>query len=109
MVFFFFFSSRRRHTRWNCDWSSDVCSSDLGPLGLPAVGQVEQVPDAKAMLQDALAKASGASGRRLRRFKRDFGGQRRRLLEALDHAGPIAQLTAWKELVQDVEHTIGAL
>src|SRR6266481_4447634 len=29
----FFFSSRRRHTRWNCDWSSDVCSSDLrGPL-----------------------------------------------------------------------------
>src|SRR5689334_24260263 len=25
----FFFSSRRRHTRWNCDWSSDVCSSDL--------------------------------------------------------------------------------
>src|SRR6266481_49214 len=28
-VFFFFFSSRRRHTRWNCDWSSDVCSSDL--------------------------------------------------------------------------------
>src|SRR5689334_24246370 len=27
--FGFFFSSRRRHTRWNCDWSSDVCSSDL--------------------------------------------------------------------------------
>src|SRR5689334_25411807 len=27
----FFFSSRRRHTRWNCDWSSDVCSSDLAP------------------------------------------------------------------------------
>src|SRR5689334_23702847 len=26
---YFFFSSRRRHTRWNCDWSSDVCSSDL--------------------------------------------------------------------------------
>src|SRR6266481_7588935 len=26
---FFFFSSRRRHTIWNCDWSSDVCSSDL--------------------------------------------------------------------------------
>src|SRR2546430_17590676 len=26
---FFFFSSRRRHTRFDCDWSSDVCSSDL--------------------------------------------------------------------------------
>src|SRR5260370_10942179 len=27
--FVFFFSSRRRHTRFKCDWSSDVCSSDL--------------------------------------------------------------------------------
>src|SRR5688572_13456609 len=25
----FFFSSRRRHTRFDCDWSSDMCSSDL--------------------------------------------------------------------------------
>src|SRR5256885_16970340 len=32
--FFFFFSSRRRHTRLQGDWSSDVCSSDLPrPLG----------------------------------------------------------------------------
>src|SRR5688572_32162633 len=29
LLFFFFFSSRRRHTRFDCDWSSDVCSSDL--------------------------------------------------------------------------------
>src|SRR5947207_9298998 len=29
VFFFFFFSSRRRHTRSLCDWSSDVCSSDL--------------------------------------------------------------------------------
>src|SRR5689334_24782264 len=28
----FFFSSRRRHTRWNWDWSSDVCSFDLEDL-----------------------------------------------------------------------------
>src|SRR3712207_4357853 len=37
---FFFFSSRRRHTRYWRDWSSDVCSSDLGiadsPVGLAA-------------------------------------------------------------------------
>src|SRR2546430_8492397 len=26
---YIFFSSRRRHTRFDCDWSSDVCSSDL--------------------------------------------------------------------------------
>src|SRR5256885_7727779 len=28
-MLFFFFSSRRRHTRLQGDWSSDVCSSDL--------------------------------------------------------------------------------
>src|SRR2546430_2678758 len=32
-VVFFFFSSRRRHTRFDCDWSSDVCSSDLENIG----------------------------------------------------------------------------
>src|SRR3989475_128445 len=35
---FFFFSSRRRHTRFDCDWSSDVCSSDLGGAAAYAVG-----------------------------------------------------------------------
>src|SRR2546427_8432642 len=43
--FFFFFSSRRRHTRFDCDWSSDVCSSDLyqdfsgniGIVGTPVI------------------------------------------------------------------------
>src|SRR5436190_11979258 len=42
MPYFFFFSSRRRHTRSLCDWSSDVCSSDLpitsfakNPHGIP--------------------------------------------------------------------------
>src|SRR6266481_2627134 len=34
-MFDFFFSSRRRHTRWNCDWSSDVCSSDLASIRGP--------------------------------------------------------------------------
>ena len=47
----FFFSSRRRHTRFTSDWSSDVCSSDLGEgyigiegfeaiLGEPAFSEV---------------------------------------------------------------------
>src|SRR5438270_2628693 len=36
IFFFFFFSSRRRHTRFDCDWSSDVCSSDLAPCYSPA-------------------------------------------------------------------------
>src|SRR5256885_16691910 len=31
----FFFSSRRRHTRLQGDWSSDVCSSDLCKAVMP--------------------------------------------------------------------------
>src|SRR2546430_12447944 len=37
-----FFSSRRRHTRFDCDWSSDVCSSDL--FGSPLEGTEEDGP-----------------------------------------------------------------
>src|SRR5256886_13805336 len=39
LIFFFFFSSRRRHTRFDCDWSSDVCSSDLYHLLAPLAKQ----------------------------------------------------------------------
>src|SRR5436190_13628237 len=45
-LWFFFFSSRRRHTRSLCDWSSDVCSSDVG-LGerlRRGLGQVCEIP-----------------------------------------------------------------
>src|SRR2546430_4943742 len=49
-LFSFFFSSRRRHTRFDCDWSSDVCSSDLGdvafrvPLFVTLATAAEKVP-----------------------------------------------------------------
>src|SRR2546427_5325682 len=43
MLLLFFFSSRRRHTRFDCDWSSDVCSSDLHDLGT-APGPLCQAP-----------------------------------------------------------------
>src|SRR5882762_9480820 len=49
-LLFFFFSSRRRHTRFKCDWSSDVCSSDLvGESGcgksVSALSIMRLVPD----------------------------------------------------------------
>src|SRR5256885_3589089 len=40
-VLFFFFSSRRRHTRLQGDWSSDVCSSDL-QLSCGALALIER-------------------------------------------------------------------
>src|SRR2546430_11991946 len=39
----FFFSSRRRHTRFDCDWSSDVCSSDLLVVASGTMGNLVSV------------------------------------------------------------------
>src|SRR2546430_13609505 len=46
---FFFFSSRRRHTRFDCDWSSDVCSSDLAV-------STAQMPDTTARVRHGAAR-----------------------------------------------------
>src|SRR5260221_7435402 len=42
--FFFFFSSRRRHTISLCDWSSDVCSSDLWKIWLGHRDRLHPIP-----------------------------------------------------------------
>src|SRR5256886_6172775 len=49
--FFFFFSSRRRHTRFDCDWSSDVCSSDLEVELLVMRGRIRKWLYPKAIFQ----------------------------------------------------------
>src|SRR2546430_6993633 len=84
----FFFSSRRRHTRFDCDWSSDVCSSDLFRyLDLPAVdGQ----PDAA---EDEQAQAGGGDDDVRRQFGPGRQAQpvRRELRERVGHdIGPAA-------------------
>src|SRR3712207_4076491 len=63
---FFFFSSRRRHTRYWRDWSSDVCSSDLGGVGLQrevlTAGGLQQPPpggDVGPLAQDCAALPLG--------------------------------------------------
>src|SRR2546427_6559576 len=62
LIVFFFFSSRRRHTRFDCDWSSDVCSSDL-PLDEPPVRIVELEGSAPASrLEDALGVTLATRG-----------------------------------------------
>src|SRR2546427_11348934 len=55
--FFFFFSSRRRHTRFDCDWSSDVCSSDLVQRDhLPVPGAAAHQPDLAVLLGQVAAE-----------------------------------------------------
>src|SRR5580698_11496255 len=72
---FFFFSSRRRHTRLTCDWSSDVCSSDLitRRTGRPAIlerhehdlvaAQRAAIPGAVLTDRHAVGKARKRPGR----------------------------------------------
>src|SRR5436190_10671215 len=48
IFFFFFFSSRRRHTRSLCDWSSDVCSSDLS-LSARSLRRANLLPSARQL------------------------------------------------------------
>src|SRR2546430_4794616 len=71
VVCLFFFSSRRRHTRFDCDWSSDVCSSDLRQpsrtvdlttVGVNAWAAVHLIADA---LQGSKQKTSAALVKRL--------------------------------------------
>src|SRR5256886_12773100 len=52
--YLFFFSSRRRHTRFDCDWSSDVCSSDLIHIegATTGIGVGVSIPASGAMLQN---------------------------------------------------------
>src|SRR2546430_7574794 len=44
----FFFSSRRRHTIFDCDWSSDVCSSDLRTSERLEVAEMYAIPSTQS-------------------------------------------------------------
>src|SRR5690606_40286047 len=60
---FLFFSSRRRHTRFSRDWSSDVCSSDLGRVaglgGHEALARVSLAHAQELLQRPADAPAHG--------------------------------------------------
>src|SRR5205807_4040340 len=86
---FFFFSSRRRHTRLQGDWSSDVCSSDLKKQGQPG--------EQRSLGWTGIGHGSSASGTRplarvrilrWRRGSRRCGGNRAR--DVSDVGGQVA-------------------
>src|SRR2546429_9150836 len=72
LFLFFFFSSRRRHTRCSRDWSSDVCSSDLGHGGRSRAGRRGAGVVARCALRGASRdRKRVGEGKRV-----DFGGRR---------------------------------
>src|SRR5882762_10590561 len=75
---FFFFSSRRRHTRFKCEWSSDVCSSDLRSSGVP------------------FAYAAGRTGFRTLDLRLDP----RALIPRPETEGLVDRVLAWSQRVQ---------
>src|SRR4030066_1384544 len=53
----FFFSSRRRHTKFKCDWSSDVCSSDLDDSALDISEEIRRLQKkSQTLTKDIYAK-----------------------------------------------------
>src|SRR2546430_8927544 len=66
----FFLSSRRRHTMFDCDWSSDVCSSDLDPLALE---EAERVRAGRTDAHSLLARDPRHVGAQLPQLVLDLG------------------------------------
>src|SRR6266480_164453 len=98
--FFFFFSSRRRHTRLTCDWSSDVCSSDL-------LAEAERLAESVAGVDpelDALAERLRA----LRLEGEDLGAELRGYIAALDaEPGRLEEVEARLEAYEHLERKHG--
>lgn len=78
-------------------------------LALPAPTQVERLSQPKEKLKELLSRASELRGRRLERFRNNFGRHRRLLLESLDIDGPIQQLSAWQQLHHATSEAIASL
>lgn len=78
-------------------------------LSLPRPDKVEELPDPKATLREALCVASGTRGRRREMFLRRFPELRRVLLDRLDPDGPVTGLPAWRRLEVDVRAALSML
>src|SRR6266850_7699357 len=72
-IYFFFFSSRRRHTRLQGDWSSDVCSSDL-PLFAQAIMKDYQPDNAKTPFRSGILQARDVLKKHAKAFPEEFHG-----------------------------------
>src|SRR5688500_19733464 len=84
-IILFFFSSRRRHTRLQGDWSSDVCSSDLTVRSVGRPTQAVWFPSRMAFATDRWSSSSVTSPKGIstsRSEERRVGKERRARGEA---------------------------
>src|SRR5256886_9500542 len=102
----FFFSSRRRHTRFDCDWSSDVCSSDLFVDGAN-IGMIES-------RRRARLPAKAFQGLRISRkmIGKEFEGHETPqlgILSLINHTHPAATELLQNAVVRDglTDHGLG--
>src|SRR5260370_5930813 len=93
----FFFSSRRRHTRFKCDWSSDVCSSDLSCRpDFPHANRDDKSPARREAA--AILDSRGSAPRNFRNTLVFLAGDVNRLRE-LEQA--VRQYLAWQSIWDD--------
>src|SRR2546430_8086903 len=90
----FFFSSRRRHTEFDCDWSSDVCSSDLtaarSSSGLPSRRRTRYIEPGYWSRSESRARNSRSSRRLLPSAEKlSFESSRSRLVRSEEHTSEL--------------------
>src|SRR3989440_10846653 len=95
----FFFSSRRRHTRSDRDWSSDVCSSDLARED---DAHVPGLPGRSDDHERRLPRAARARGREGRRYRDRMGAVLDARADGSQGAGPDGTLRLFQGLEQRV-------
>lgn len=81
-------------------------------IGLPPVERLEQEPNPKALLRNALIAAAGNRGRRLHQFQRDLGRRVLRVGETIEDFTPLRQLAAFRHFeaaTLDALRVIGAV
>ncbi len=79
------------------------------PLGLPAPQRVEQLPDPKGSLREALLAAAEVTGRRRKRFEQELGARVQRIAELIDDFAPLRRLSAFRRFEQDCGEALDGL